>query len=239
MREHGRTPAPVAVGPRQRGGRCATGVVHEQAVEIPLEETDGGVLHLRRIAVALDTPTEDGDTLLRLLTTLPRRVSARRIAGVYRRRWSIEGMCQRLEAALASEVATLSQPRAARLAFPAAVLADNVLATVEAALAAEAATQAAADHTEPMPISTYYVAHEVRESYRGLLIAIAAAVWARYDRQGPAALARTLRALAGHAHLSAFRAFRKHPKPLTPKRPKGYARREDVQRSVATARLLD
>jgi hypothetical protein len=116
------------------------------------------------------------------------------------------------------------------------VLAYNVLATVEAALAAEAAEQAAAGHTEPVPISTYYVAHEVREAYRGLLIAVAAAVWARYDRQGPAALARTLRTLAAHAHLSACR---KHPKPPTPTRPKGYAPREDVQRSVATARLLD
>lgn len=145
-------------------------------------------------------------------------------------------MFQRLEAALASEIATLAQPRAALLAFTAAVLAYNVLAAVEAALTAEAAAQATADDTEPVPISTYYVAHEVRESYRGLLIAVAAAVWTRYDRQGPAALARTLRALAGHARLSAFR---KHPKPPTPKRPKGYAPREDVQRSVATARLLD
>ena len=236
VREHGRTPAPVAVGPRQRIGRCATGVVYEQAVEIPLEERAGGLLPMRRIELELDTPTEGGDAVLRLLTTLPRRVAARRVAALYQRRWSIEGMFQRLEAALASEVATLSQPRAALLAFTAAVLAYNVLATVEAALAAEATTQAAAADMTPVPISTYYVAHEVRETYRGLLIAVAAAVWARYDRQGPAALAHTLRALARHAHLSAFR---EHPKPPTPKRSRGYAPREDVRRSVATARLLD
>ena len=242
VREHGRTPSPVAVGPRRRLGRCETGRVYEQAVEVRLDaleerpEREGGLLPMRRIELELDSPTEDGDTLLRLLTTLPRRVSARRVAALYRRRWSIEGMFQRLEAALASEIATLGQPRAALLAFTAAVLAYNVLATVEAALAAEAAAQAAAEETDPVPISTYYVAHEVRESYRGLLIAVAAAVWARYDRQGPAALARTLRTLAGHAHLSAFR---KHPKPPAAKRSKGYAPREDVQRTVATARLLD
>jgi IS4 transposase len=236
VREHGRTPAPVAVGRRQHRGRCATGVVYEQAVAVPLAESESGVLRLRRIELELDTPTEDGDTVLRLLTTLPRRVSARRVAELYRRRWSIEGMFQRLEAALASEVATLGQPRAALLAFSVAVLAYNVLATVEAALAAEAAAQAVADHTEPVPLSTYYVAHEVRESYRGLLIAVAAAVWVRYDAQDPAALARTLRTLAGHARLTALR---KHPKPPTPKPPKGYAPREAVQRSVATARLLD
>jgi hypothetical protein len=80
------------------------------------------------------------------------------------------------------------------------------------------------------------VPHEVRESYRGLLIAVAAAIWARYDRHGPAALARTLRTRAGHAYL---RAFRKHPKPPATKRPKAYAPWEDVQRTVAPARLLD
>lgn len=239
VREHGRTPSPVAVGPRRRVGRCETGFLYEQAVAVPLAERDGspgGEVAMRRLELELDTPTENGDTVLRLLTTLPRRISARRVAALYRRRWSIEGMFQRLEAALASEVATLSQPRAALLAFTAAVLAYNVVATVEAALAAEATAQAASAHSEPVPISTYYVAHEVRESYRGLVIAIAAGVWTRYERQGPAAMARTLRTLAGHAHLSAFR---KHPKPLTPKRPKGYAPRAAVQRSVATARLLD
>ncbi|HKG90419.1 MAG TPA: transposase [Gemmatimonadaceae bacterium] len=242
VREHGRTPAPVAVGPWRRVGRCATGTLAEQAVEVVLPNGDSGgdsgggrVLPLRRIELTLDAPTEDGDTVLRLLTTLPRRVSARRAAELYRRRWSIEGMFQRLEAALASEVATLGQPRAALLAFAVAVVAYNVLATVEAALAAEAAARAEASAVAPVPISTYYVAHEVREAYRGLLIAVAAAVWARYDRQEPAALARTLRTLAGHARLPAFR---KHPKPATPKRPKGYVPLHEVKRTVATARLL-
>lgn len=235
VREHGRPPAPVAVGPRQPRGRCATGAVYEQAVAVPVPEVSGGVLRLRRIELELDAPTEDGDTVLRVLTTLPRRVSARRVAALYRGRWSIEGMFQRLEAVLTSEITTLGQPRAALLAFSVAVVAYNVLATVEAALAAEAAAQAEAEDTAPVPISTYYVAHAVRETYPGLVIAVAAAVWVRYDAQGPAALARTLRMLAGHARLSAFR---KHPKPAAPKRPKAYAPREEVQRSVATARLL-
>ena len=104
LREHGRTPSPVARGPRQARGRCATGRLFEQPVEVPLADDAGGVLRLRRIELELDTPTEDGDTVLRLLTTLPRRISARRIAELYRRRWSIEGMFQRLEAALANVV---------------------------------------------------------------------------------------------------------------------------------------
>ena len=152
-------------------------------------------------------------------------------------------MFQRLEAVLQSEVHTLGQPRAALLAFSVAVVAYNVLAVVETAVAAEAAARARVDpeagHTataEPVPISMYYVAHEVREHYRGLLVAVDPAVWAYYDAQGPAALALTLQRMAAHVRLEALR---KHPRKSTPKRKPGYAPRKDVQRHVATARILE
>lgn len=237
VREHGSTPAPVPLGVRRRVGRSETGMVYEQPVQVPLEELGPAhMFRLRRIELELDSPTEDGETLLRLLTTLPPDVSAVRVAELYRRRWSIEGMFQRLEAALMGEISALGQPRAALLAFSIAVLAYNLLATVEAALNAQAATEAAAEGREPQPISMYYVAHAVRQTYPGLLIAVSQAEWEDYDTTDARALAATLRALAGKVRL---RAFRKHPKkPSQPKRPKGYAPREEVQRSVATARLL-
>lgn len=76
-------------------------------------------------------PTEDGDTEIRILTNLPEPTwSAQQIASLYRRRWRIETMFQRLEAALNSEIATLSHPRAALQAFGVAVLAYNVLALI-------------------------------------------------------------------------------------------------------------
>jgi len=241
VREHGTQPHPTPCGPRRRVGRGETGTVYEQVVEVPTDSASdptgvvGAALRLRRVEVELDTPTEGGDTVVRLLTTLPAAdADARTVAALYLRRWTVEGLFGRLEAVLESEVRTLGQPRAALLAFSVAVVAYNVLAVVQAALDAEAAKQAAAA-AAPVPISLFYVADEVRAHYRGLLIAVDEAVWARYDAQSPAQLAQTLRHLATHVRLEAFR---KHPRPATPKPKKGYAPRAEVQRTVATARIL-
>jgi hypothetical protein len=146
-------------------------------------------------------------------------------------------MFQRLEAVLHSEVRTLGQPRAALLAFSVAVVAYNVLAVVQAAVDSEAQASAAPE-AEPVPLSMYYVAHEVREHYRGLLIAVAAAVWGRYERQRPAQLARTLRQIAAHVRLEAFR---KQPRTTTRARQRPQPRDgpHSIDSShVATARIL-
>ena len=103
IREHGASPNPTPVGRRRHVGRGETGVVYEQAVAIETEA--GEMLALRRIELELDQPTEDGDTLIRLLTNLPaERFDAAEVARLYRRRWSIEGLFQKLEAVLKSEV---------------------------------------------------------------------------------------------------------------------------------------
>ncbi|MEC4720344.1 transposase [Noviherbaspirillum sp. CPCC 100848] len=77
--------------------------VHEQAVSI--EDDQGKLIRLRRVELYLAHPTEDGDTVIRLLTNLPAwEFSARSVARVYRFRWKIESLFQRLEAVLHSEV---------------------------------------------------------------------------------------------------------------------------------------
>ena len=96
----------------------------------------------RRIELALDRPAEDGDATLRLWRNLPEAVRAERVeprgspdtAELHRTRWRIEGMFGRLEAVLHSEVSSLGHPRAALLAFAAAVLAHNVLALPQRAV---------------------------------------------------------------------------------------------------------
>jgi hypothetical protein len=74
IREHGVSPNPTALGEKREESRGKTGRVFEQAVcvegEVPLE--------LRRIEVHLDEPTEDGETVIRLLTNVPERVLNRR-----------------------------------------------------------------------------------------------------------------------------------------------------------------
>jgi IS4 transposase len=229
FRETKANPHPTSIGRRRRVGRIETGVVYEQRVTIP---TEGGadVLELRRIELVLDTPTTDGETVVRLLTTLPAKVRARAVARLYRKRWTIEGLFGRLEAALHSEIRTLGYPRAALLAFGLAVIAFNVLAVIEAAVAA------AHDLKESgIEVSTYYVADDVRSDYGGMLIAIAPSAWSAFDDQSPVALARTLRAIAAHINP---RSLRKHPRGPKPKVRKGYASGAAVRRHVATARVL-
>jgi IS4 transposase len=229
FREHASHPNPISTGPRRKIGCVDTGVVYEESVELPATK-EAPALALRRITLVLDAPTSDSDMEIRLLTTLPESVNATVAAKLYRSRWSIEGLFGRLEAALTSEVRTLGHPRAALFAFATAVLAYNVLAVVQAAIAA------AHDLDDKgIEVSTYYVADDVRSDYRGMLVAIPAKEWQRFDALSPAALARTLIAIAKNVDP---RSVRKHPRGPKPKVSRGYAPRASVQRHVSTARVL-
>jgi hypothetical protein len=73
-------------------GRIDTGRVAEQRVQV--RDAQGGVHLFRRIRVQLDQATRDGDRVLSILTNLPlRKASAKRVARLYRQRWTLE-MCQ-------------------------------------------------------------------------------------------------------------------------------------------------
>ncbi|HLM45468.1 MAG TPA: transposase [Myxococcaceae bacterium] len=227
IREHGRTPHPSEVGPLKKVGRVETGVVFEQAVEV--EDEQGRRLRLRRIELQLDEPTEDGDTCIRLLTNVPaERMGAKEVAGLYQRRWSIEGMFDRLELVLKSEVSTLGYPRAALLAFGVAVMAYNVLAVMLAAVAAE-------HRLEPTGLSSYYVADEVKATYGGMMIAIPEKLWRGFESETDEELGKQLRRLASHVKPAKLR---KHPRGPKKKVKKGYAPRREVDRHVSTARVL-
>jgi IS4 transposase len=229
FREHTAHPHPTPTGRRRRVGRVESGVVYEQPVTIPTQDGHG-TLTLRRIEIELDAPTVDGDTLVRVLTTLPASVDARAVVRLYRKRWTIEGMFGRLEAALHGEVRTLGQPRAALLAFGLAVVAFNVLALIEAAVAAAHDLEA-----QGLQVSTYYVADDVRSDYRGMLIAIGTHTWEVYDQMTPTALTRALRELAANVDP---RTLRKHPRGPKSKVRKGYAPAAQIRKRVATARVL-
>jgi IS4 transposase len=229
VREHGRTPNPCARGALSYQGRVATGAVYEQAVEI--EETAGQTVTLRRVELRLSEPTDDGETVIRLLTNLPRsRFSARAIARLYRHRWKIESMFQRLESVLHSEVTTLGHPRAALLAFGVAVLAYNVLTVLQSAV------RAAHDlRGSGIELSPFYVATEIRAHYAGMMMAVAVAAWVQYDAMGPSTLSAVLLQIAGHVKP---RTLRKHPRgPKAPKK-KGYVSGAEACRHVSTARVL-
>src|SRR4029077_8131656 len=102
-----------------------------------LRTDEGQVLVVRRVTVELDQPTRDGDTEIHILTNLPLKdAPAVKVAELYRRRWTIEGLFLEVEQTLACEVKTLAYPKAALFAFCVGLLAANAVAVLKAALRA-------------------------------------------------------------------------------------------------------
>jgi IS4 transposase len=229
IREHGANPNPDALGRARRIGRIETGTVHEQSVSITDQR---GVEHtLRRIELHLNEPTEDGERIVRILTNAPAALKAKRLARLYRQRWRIENLFQRLESALHSEVRTLGHPRAALLAFSVALLAYNVLALLQTAVRIRHARSL---DKEGIELSTYFIATEIKANYAGMLIAVAARAWQRYETLSAKKLAQQLLVLAAGVNP---RQFRSHPRKPTPKN-KRYVSKRAASSHVATARVL-
>jgi hypothetical protein len=134
---------------------------------------------------------------------------------MYRNRWSIEGMFQRLEVALHSEVRALGAPRAALLAFTVAIVAYNVLA-----LTKQAIRVAHPPEQTEIELSFYYVANELRSHYAGMMVALPPQAWRQNDFASPKQLARRLLQLARRVDP---RKLRKHPRQPKPKPRPGYA----------------
>jgi IS4 transposase len=115
IREHQGLPAEI-LRPLRPLGRVETGHIAEQRVRVV--DAQGGVHVFRRLRMKLDRATRNGATLLYILTNLPaRRVSAKRVARLYRNRWTLETALQHLEAYFHSEINTLAYPKAALFGF--------------------------------------------------------------------------------------------------------------------------
>ena len=226
IRQHGGSLRFRLEGRRSQAGRIETGAVYEQAMRLLHEH--GVSWLIRRITVELDQPTRDGDAEIHVLSNLPESIDARQIADLYRRRWTIEGAFQELEATLHGELQTLAYPKAALFAFAMALVAYNVLSTVKAALRAEHG-----DEKIQQEVSGYYLADEVAGTWRGMMIILPAAYWTeRFALQTPQQLAQFLRQAARHVRLAAFRKHPRGPKKPPPKMNKKY------RGHVSTARIL-
>ncbi len=222
VREHANHPRVAERGPWRDGGRVETGTVREQAITV-----EGHAAPWRCVELALDVPTEAGDTVIRIWSNLPGTVSAGQIARAYKHRWSIEGLFGRLERVLHSEIGSLGQPRAACLAFAAALLAYNVLALV--ARCVERA------HAPAPPVSLFHLAVHIRSGFDGLLIAVPPEHWPGTVEGGLAGLVERLLQLARHVDPKRVAASKRGPKP---KVPKGYVDGKTARAHVATARVM-
>ena len=97
-------------------GRTETRELAEQRIRVV--DADGKAHIFRRIRIALKQPTRDGETIIYILTNSPRSVAkAKKIAELYRKRWTIETAFQEVEAHLHSEINTLGYPKAALFGF--------------------------------------------------------------------------------------------------------------------------
>ncbi len=193
-------------------GRIETGHVAEQRVQV--RDAQGGTHLFRRIRVKLDQATRDGDRGLYILTNLPlRKASAKRVARLYRKRWTLETAFQHLEAYFHSEINTLGYPKAALFGFCLALVAYNMLAVVMAALRGVHGAE-----TIDQELSLYYVANDIAQTYHGMMIAIPADEWRVFSRMRPAEMVATLRALAQKVRLKAYRKSSRGPKKPRPKR---------------------
>jgi IS4 transposase len=226
IRQHGSTLHSTLVGKRRARGRVETGAVFEQTLRAT--HPDGEVLLLRRITVVLDKPTRDGDTEIHLLTNLPFEVAnAQAIAGIYRRRWTIETAFQEMEKTLKGEIKELGYPKAALFSFCVALLSYNVMSTVKAALRAAHGAQ------ETAMVSGFYLADEVKMNHRGMLRAIPKDEWVEFQEMPAAELAELLVGWARTVPLSEYRKSPRGPKKPKPKKQSGAKISH-----VATAKIL-
>jgi IS4 transposase len=225
IRQHGNLPFTLK-GRRRRVGETETGVVYEQAMEVSDEE--GNVRTYRRITVVLDEPTRDGDSEIHLVTNLPKRISAIRIADLYRDRWQIETAFQEVAENLEGEIQTLGYPKAALFGFCMALVTYNLFSVVRAAVHAVHG-EGAADN-----LSTYYVSNEIAATHIGMSVILEGDFWReRYAHLTPLQMANELKRLARNMRLSKYT---KHK--WTPKK-KGKKKESKKDRNhTSTARVL-
>ncbi len=226
IRQHATNVRWEKTGKLRKVGRTATGMVYQQRVD--LIDDWGKRRSVRRITVKLDQPTEDGDREIHILTNLPNRVKATRIAEAYRSRWTVEGAFGELATALHCEISSLGYPPAALFAFGVGLVAYNLLSVVRTALAAVHGEECLDE------ISAYYVADEIRGMMRGMMVAIPDEQWQRrFGKRSVQQMANVLKALAKRVNLECFRKSPRGPKKPPPERIK-FKR----QPHVSTARVL-
>ena len=226
MREHKKYPCQL-IGKEKYIGKIETGKLYEQPI---LVRDDSGCEHtFRRIRISLKKKTRNGDTEIFIISNLSKRsADAKKMAGLYRSRWTIETAFQQLTEHLNSEINTLGYPRAALFGFCIALVVYIILCVIKSALA----SVHGADVIEKQ-VSGYYVADEISATYRGMMIAIDYDHWVVFQQMTPTQLVKILKTLAANVRLSAFR---KHPR--GPKKPQPKRIRSKNSPHVSTAKII-
>jgi IS4 transposase len=226
IREHKKYPFQL-IGKEKYIGKTETGRVYEQRISVV---DHAGREHIyRRIRIRLKKETRDGDTDLFIISNLSKtKANAKKIAVLYKGRWTIETAFQHLTEHLNSEINTLGYPRAALFGFCVALVAYIIMSVVKSALCSVHGV----DIIEKQ-VSGYYIADEISATYRGMMIAIDYDHWIMFQQMTPSKLVKVLKELATNVKLSAFQ---KHPR--GPKKPRPKRKSCKNKPHVSTARIL-
>jgi hypothetical protein len=226
IRQHARALSWELEGRRRKIGRIKTGVVYEQKMRI--FDEDGNHHLIRRITLKLDQPTRDGDTEIHVLTNLPSRVSAGKVALLYQKRWKLETAFQELAENLHGEINTLGYPKAALFGFSMALVSYNLFSILKAAVSAAHGEQ------DAEALSTYYVADEIAATYRGMMIVVPPTYWIeRFAQLTPTQMADALVRIAKNMDLTKYR-----KNPWTPKQRTKRKGKITRRKHVSTSRIL-
>jgi hypothetical protein len=226
FRQHGNFPY-TALSKEKAAGKIETGKVFEQPIMVV--DNNGKEHQFRRIRVWLKKATRDGDKEIFIITNLPKKAAgAKKIAEIYRGRWTIETSFQELTQWFNSEINTLGYPPAALFGFCVALISYMIVSMIKAALAGTYGAKYVDEQ-----LSGYYLADEISATYRGMMIAIEAEEWLIFRQLSQAQLLRLLRKLVKNMNLSAFR---KHPR--GPKKPVAKRKSDPKTPHVSTAKLI-
>lgn len=228
IRQHASTLRWKLLGRRKRCGKTASGTIYEQAVELSNPAT-GATLRVRRITVALEKPTRNGETEIHILTNVPALAAdGVTLSDLYLQRWTIETMFQTLTTVLRCEIKTLGYPQAALFAFSLAVVAYNAVALVQASLRAVHGPEVVQKQ-----VSWYYVCTHIAKVHEGMMMAVPAPHWRIFRQMTDTEFAGVLRQLAINIDLAKFQKHPRGPKKPRPKKTSGAKITH-----VATARIL-
>jgi IS4 transposase len=229
VRRHAQNLPYQELTPLEAKGRCATGLVFEQAIAVEDPEFPGVVHQLRRIVLQLDQPTREGDTEIVLVTNLPEEVSAIACCDAYRSRWRIENHFQILTDLLHCEVPSLGYPRAALFAFSMSVVSGNALAVLKGNLRVVHGEEMAGE------VSNFELVDQAAEVYPGMMVAVPPKHWEWVRRSPAGVVAGVLNELAAKVPVERMLRTRRGPKKARTQAKQSGA----VDRHVATKKLLD
>ena len=226
IREHKKYPYQL-LGKEKYIGKTETGKVYEQAILVI--DSDGQEHTFRRIRVSLKKNTRDGDSDIFIICNLSKtKANAKKIAELYRGRWTIETAFQHLADYFNSEINALGYPRAALFGFCVALVSYIILSVIKSAMSSVHGVNVVENQ-----ISGYYLADELSATYRGMLIAISEENWVVFQQMTAHKFINILKKLAEKMKL--YR-FQKHPR--GPKKPQPKRKGSKNTPHVSTAQIL-